>query len=66
MTFSYAGLVAAAFAEVATRMPRAPFWPAVMVASFAIFIAGFWWIRRQAVVTLRPFVRVSERETPGD
>jgi uncharacterized membrane protein len=62
MTFSYMGLVAAAFAEVSTRVPRAPFWPAVGVASFAIFGMGYWMIKRRASATLRPFALRMERE----
>jgi uncharacterized membrane protein len=62
MTFSYMGLVAAAFAEVATRVPAAPFWPAVAVASFAIFGIGYWAIMRRAEAILRPFAVRMERE----
>lgn len=62
MTFSYVGLVAAAFAEVATRVPTAPFWPAVVVASVAIIGIGYWMIMRRASGTLRPFAARIERE----
>lgn len=62
MTFSYMGLVAAAFAEIATRMPSAPFWPAVGVATFAIAGIGYWMIKRRAQATLGPFAARMERE----
>lgn len=41
MNWSYAGLVAAAVAEATTRIPAAPFWPAVFGGSLLVFwIAG--------------------------
>ena len=55
MTYSYLGLVAAAFAEVATRVPGARFWWAVLVVTFVIFWIGARWIRRRAGTTLRAF-----------
>lgn len=40
MNWSYVGLIAAGVSEVATRLPSAPFWPAVMASMFAVFLAG--------------------------
>jgi len=64
MTWSYLGLVAAAVAETATRVPAlqavaggptAAFWTAVVVASVAVFAVGATLIRRKAEPVLRPF-----------
>jgi uncharacterized membrane protein len=65
MTFSYVGLVAATFAEIATRLPGAPFWWAVMIATFVIFWIGARWINRRAAVTLRPFMRQRAQDMTG-
>ncbi|MEO8357625.1 MAG: DUF2306 domain-containing protein [Chloroflexota bacterium] len=40
MNWSYVGLVAAAMSEAATRLPSAPFWPAVALGSFVVFLVG--------------------------
>lgn len=40
MSWSYVGLLAAAAAEAATRIPAAPFWGMVAVASLAVFAVG--------------------------
>ena len=40
MSWSYVGLLAAAAAEAATRIPAAPFWGMVVVASLAVFAVG--------------------------
>ena len=40
MNWSYVGLIAAGVSEVATRLPSAPFWPAVVVSMFAVFLLG--------------------------
>jgi uncharacterized membrane protein len=66
MTFSYVGLGAAAFAEVATRVPSAPFWWAVIIATFVIFGVGAEWVKRSAARTLAPFARLRQRELTGD
>lgn len=47
MCWCYAGLVAAAASEVMTRLPSAPFFPAVAGASFAIFAVSGWLIYRR-------------------
>ncbi len=46
MAWSYVGLVAAAFSEIAVRIPGVPFGPGVAVPSFLIPIIGGFWIRR--------------------
>lgn len=40
MNWSYVGLVAAGVSEAATRLPAAPFWPAVVVGSAIVFMVG--------------------------
>jgi uncharacterized membrane protein len=40
MNWSYVGLVAAAMAEVMTRLPSAPFWPAVALSAILVFFVG--------------------------
>ena len=40
MAWSYIGLLAAAASEAAVRIPAAPFWPAVVLSSLAILVAG--------------------------
>ena len=40
MNWSYVGLIAAGVSEAATRLPSAPFWPAVMASMFAVFLVG--------------------------
>ena len=40
MNWSYVGLVAAGVSEAATRLPAAPFWPAVVAGSAIVFIMG--------------------------
>ncbi len=40
MNWSYVGLIAAGVSEVATRLPSAPFWPAVVGSMFAVFLLG--------------------------
>lgn len=40
MNWSYVGLVAAGASEAATRLPAAPFWPAVVAGSAIVFIVG--------------------------
>ena len=66
MAYSYLGLVAAAVAETATRVPAvrasaggptAAFWGAVAIASAGVFVLGSWAIRRRVEPTLRPFRR---------
>ena len=66
MSWSYLGLVAAAVAEIATRVPAvqaiaggptAAFWVTVGLASVAVFAFGATMIRRREKDTLRPFQR---------
>ncbi len=66
MSWSYLGLVAAAIAEVATRVPAVraiaggptmAFWSTVVVASCAVFVLGATMIRRREKDVLRPFQR---------
>jgi uncharacterized membrane protein len=40
MNWSYVGLVAAGVSEAVTRLPAAPFWPAVAAGSAVVFIVG--------------------------
>lgn len=46
MNWSYVGLVAAAVSEAATRLPAAPFWPAVVLGSLVVFLVGGIFIAR--------------------
>lgn len=55
MSFSYVGLLSAAASEVATRVPAAPFWWAVMLSSIVVLAVGAWVIFRRAKETLAPF-----------
>jgi len=56
MTYSYLGLIAAAVAEVTTRVPGINFWWTVALASLAVFAIGAPIIRRRARLTLAPFL----------
>ena len=47
MCWSYAGLLAAGSSEAMTRIPSAPFWPAVVVTSILIFVISGYLIARQ-------------------
>ena len=40
MSWSYVGLVAAAVSEGLTRLPSAPFWPAVFAGTLIVFLGG--------------------------
>ena len=40
MNWSYVGLVAAAVSEATTRLPAAPFWPAVFAGTAIVFLIG--------------------------
>ncbi len=40
MNWSYVGLIAAGVSEAATRLPSAPFWPAVIASMCAVFLIG--------------------------
>jgi uncharacterized membrane protein len=40
MNWSYVGLVAAAVSEATTRLPSAPFWPAVFAGTAIVFLVG--------------------------
>jgi len=57
MTWSYVGLVAAAVSEVGTRVPTAPFWGAVLLASAVVIGAGGYLIYARADTALAPFIR---------
>lgn len=46
MNWSYVGLIAAGVSEAATRLPSAPFWPAVVASMFAVFLLGGMFIVR--------------------
>ncbi len=56
MTYSYLGLIAAAVAEVVTRIPGINFWWTVVIASAAVFVVGAPIIRRRARTTIAPFL----------
>lgn len=68
MSFSYVGLLAAAAAEAATRLPRAPFWGAVALSSLLVLAAGAWVVFARAKRALAPFRATSAnpslRRTP--
>lgn len=55
MTYSYVGLLAAAAAEVFTRIPGTRFWWAVVLTSAAIIGLGAVLINRRAGKVLAPF-----------
>ena len=55
MTYSYVGLLAAAASEILTRMPAAPFWWAVALASALVFLVGAVMIRRHQEAILARF-----------
>lgn len=40
MNWSYVGLVAAGVSEATTRLPSAPFWPAVFAGTFIVLLIG--------------------------
>lgn len=46
MNWSYVGLVAAGVSEAMTRLPSAPFWPAVVLSSLCVFLVGGLFIAR--------------------
>lgn len=46
MNWSYVGLLAATASEAVTRLPSAPFWPAVAASSILIFTFGGMFISR--------------------
>ena len=46
MNWSYVGLVAAAVSEATTRLPAAPFWPAVFAGTLVVFLIGGVFIAR--------------------
>jgi uncharacterized membrane protein len=73
MAYSYLGLVAAAFAETATRVravqafaggPTPTFWAAVIIVAVGVFVVGGRIIRRRFEPTVRPF-RQAERVAAG-
>jgi uncharacterized membrane protein len=45
MAWSYIGLMAAAFAEVASRIPGWSFGPSVIISSVIVIVAGVWMMR---------------------
>jgi len=47
MAWSYVGLVAAAAAEVATRVLTLPFWASVGLLSFVVIAGGGWIVQRR-------------------
>jgi len=46
MAWSYIGLMAAAVAEVASRVPGWSFGPSVVISSVVVIVAGFWMMRK--------------------
>jgi len=46
MVGSYIGLMAAAVAEVASRVPGWPFGPSVFISSAVVIVVGIWMMRR--------------------
>jgi hypothetical protein len=73
MAYSYLGLVAAAFAETATRVPALQasaggptplFWTAVVIVLVAVFVVGSRIIRRRFELTVGP-LRQPERVATG-
>jgi len=59
MTYSYVGLLAATASEVLTRIPSAPFWGVVGLASIAVFVVGARVIRRKEHASIAPFAQTS-------
>jgi hypothetical protein len=59
MTYSYVGLVAAAVAEVVTRLRFGSFWWVVAAVSVAVMAAGGVLVRRRAARALTRFTPVS-------
>ena len=47
MNWSYVGLVAAGASEATTRLPTAPFWPAVFAGTLIVFLIGGGLIARE-------------------
>jgi len=46
MAWSYIGLLAAAVAEVASRVPGWSFGPSVVISSVVVIVAGVWMMRK--------------------
>ena len=55
MSWSYVGLVAAAASEAVTRLPTAPFWWAVLLASVVVVGVGGWVISTTVPRSIREY-----------
>jgi uncharacterized membrane protein len=67
MNWSYVGLVAAAVSETAVRMPSAPFWPAVLAGSLAVFlIGGILIVRRRDKYNFEKMASAYKSDPPMD
>lgn len=60
MAWSYVGLIAAAFSEIAVRIPGVPFGPGVAAPSLLIPAIGGVWIRRTLGVAARQRRRAAQ------
>ena len=65
MNWSYVGLIAAGVSEAATRLPAAPFWPAVVGSMFAVFsLGGVLIFRNRNKYISDPQISVSRSDAP--
>jgi hypothetical protein len=65
MNWSYVGLIAAGVSEAATRLPSAPFWPAVVAGMFAVFLMrGMLISRRRAKYIFEARVSAVQADVP--
>lgn len=70
MSFSYVGLLAATASEAATRLPRTPFWWAVVLSSLLVLAVGGVIVFARAKKALSPFRAIApdpslQRTPPG-
>lgn len=67
MSWSYVGLIAAGVSEAMTRIPSAPFWPAVAVSTLAVFVLGGILIARgRGKYNFERLASTSKSDTPMD
>ena len=67
MNWSYVGLIAAGVSEAATRLPSAPFWPAVIASMFAVFwLGGILISRGRSKYNFEALASAFQADTPMD
>ena len=67
MNWSYVGLIAAGVSEATTRLPSAPFWPAVVASMFAVFlIGGMLIVRGRAKYNFEAMASAAQANEPMD